>query len=191
MELKTELGTCGIWDGKRLIMGNRFTESEEQLAHQAIDKLGDNLSILIGGLGMGYTLKTALSYKSVQKVDVIENSEQIIEWNKTTLSNTECLNDPRVNLIVDDFFSVNWNGPYNAILIDIDDYPDFPENHAWAYSNEGLLRIREYLKDDAIFGLWCCRQPLDTSEFTNVFKNVDVVTIKIKYGTHYLLYGES
>ena len=84
--------------------------------------------VLIGGLGMGFTLKRVLELVgSPATVDVAELMNRVIEWNRTYLveHNGALLDDPRTNVILADLFDCLGDGEtYDAILIDIDDSPD-------------------------------------------------------------------
>lgn len=82
--------------------------------------------VLIGGLGLGVTLREVLKHKAVQSVCVVEIEPQIVEWNRTYLTNADLLNDTRVELIVGDFCSYVQGSPrnYHGIAMHIDVGPD-------------------------------------------------------------------
>lgn len=122
------------YDGLEL-MSTNLTHSEQLLAELGcVDILEGALTrpehprVLIGGLGMGFTLKRVLELiGSPATVDVAELMNQVIEWNRTYLveHNGPLLDDPRTNVILADFFDCLGNGEtYDVILIDIDDTPD-------------------------------------------------------------------
>lgn len=82
--------------------------------------------VLIGGLGLGVTLRQVLKHRAVQSVCVVEIEPQIVEWNRTFLTNADLLDDARVALIVGDFCSYVQGSPrnYHGIAMHIDVGPD-------------------------------------------------------------------
>ena len=82
--------------------------------------------VLIGGLGLGVTLRQVLKHRAVQSVCVVEIEPQIVEWNRTFLTNADLLSDARVELIVGDFCSYVQGSPrnYHGIAMHIDVGPD-------------------------------------------------------------------
>ncbi len=82
--------------------------------------------VLVGGLGLGVTLRQVLKHRAVQSVCVVEIEPQIVEWNRTYLTNADLLNDARVELIVGDFCSYVQGTPrnYHGIAMHIDVGPD-------------------------------------------------------------------
>ncbi len=100
--------------------------------------------VLIGGLGLGTTLKQVLKHRAVQSVCVVEIEPQIVAWNRTYLSNADLLDDARVELVVGDFCSYVQGVPrnYHGIAMHIDMGPDQvarPQNRR-AYSLS-MLRV--------------------------------------------------
>ena len=117
------------------LMSTNLTWSEQMLADLGCVDLLEGATnrpehprVLIGGLGMGFTLKRVLELVgSPATVDVAELMSQVIEWNRTYLveHNGPLLDDPRTNVILADLFDCLGDGDtYDAILIDIDDTPD-------------------------------------------------------------------
>ena len=82
--------------------------------------------VLIGGLGLGVTLRQVLKHRAVQSVCVVEIEPQIVEWNRTFLTNADLLDDARVALVVGDFCSYVQGSPrnYHGIAMHIDVGPD-------------------------------------------------------------------
>jgi spermidine synthase len=111
------------------LMASYNQASERAVARYALDALPDvqaGLRLLVGGLGMGFTLQQALSNEHVAAVDVVEISPHIVEWNYTYFAplNGHALVDPRVNLLQDDLYVVlkaqaERNVQYHAILLDV------------------------------------------------------------------------
>jgi spermidine synthase len=117
------------------------------------------LRVLVGGLGMGFTLQEALS-GDVAAVDVVEISPYIVEWNRTHFAalNGDALADPRVGLIQDDLSTLLWTSTksYHAVLLDVDNGPSWlahPDN-ARLYSLEALKRWSAMLTPGGSFAVW-------------------------------------
>ena len=119
--------------------------SERALATLALEwAAGATLWVLVGGLGMGFTLRAALDHPAVGAVEVVEVEPAIVEWNRTHLADLAggCLDDPRVRLVQADVvrYLATAPGPYDAICLDVDNGPGWlasPGNRR-LYSLKGL-----------------------------------------------------
>ena len=83
------------------LMATYNGESEKLLVRWAIKEAYSPKRVLIGGLGVGFSLAEALNHKTIEKITVVEIESKIIEWNRlyfSTYSNY-ALNDPRVDVI--------------------------------------------------------------------------------------------
>jgi len=117
-------------DGVEL-MSTRRHLSEDRLAELACAPLGDTprARVLIGGLGLGFTLRAALPLlRDDAEVVVAELLAEVIEWNadpRYGLS-AEAMSDPRVRVVHDDVFNVLRANPagFDAIMLDTDNGPD-------------------------------------------------------------------
>ena len=113
------------------LMSSRMSGSEKQLALMTIERLRDRKAphLLIGGYGMGFTLRAALGALSADaRITVAELVPEIIEWARGPMADLAagCLDDPRVHLMIDDVVNViaDAQGSYDAILLDVDNGPD-------------------------------------------------------------------
>ena len=149
------------------LMSTNLTWSEQMLADLGCADLlegaatrPDHPRVLIGGLGMGFTLKRVLELiGSPATVDVAELMSQVIEWNRTYLveHNGPLLEDPRTNVILADLFDCLGEGEmYDAILIDIDDTPDarITEENIKLYTPSFLKLLRESLNPGGCLAYW-------------------------------------
>ena len=132
--------------------------SEKQLALMTIDRLrGRNAPhLLIGGYGMGFTLRAALGALAPDAaLTVAELVPEIIAWARGPMADLAagCLDDPRVRLVIDDVVDViaAGRGSYDAILLDVDNGPDGLTAAAndRLYDRKGLDAARAALKPDA------------------------------------------
>lgn len=144
------------------LMSSLFTTAEIELARLALAELDcHDLSVLVGGLGLGYTARTALEDPRVHDVTVIEAAEPVIDWHRRDLlpDTVGLAADPRCQLVHDDFFALVGSEParsQDAILLDIDHTPQhvLHPSHADFYTSAGLTALRRHLSEGGIFGLW-------------------------------------
>lgn len=147
--------------GDEELMGSMVRHSEEALAVQACERLGEKSHVLIGGLGMGFTLRAALAaLPDCATIIVAELVPKIVEWAKGPLAHLfgDCLTDPRLSIEVADVHDViaREAGRFDAILLDVDNGPDGliqPANDR-IYCNWGLRDAHAALRSGGILGVW-------------------------------------
>ena len=147
--VKVQNHTLYIEEREQCSMYYDEAASERLMGKYALKPLGNDLDILIIGLGCGLTLEECLEYDV--EVDVVEINYQVVLANKVM---TNVLTDPRINLIVDDGLNYLRHNEkkYDSILIDV-------ENPAIAHSSnlytvEAFQIISNSLKEDGTFALW-------------------------------------
>lgn len=150
-------------DGRQL-MSSTSTTSELLLAEHACEHLTRHREprVLIGGLGLGFSLKRVL--EMVGKGAVVEVAElvpQVIDWNRQLLDavNGRLLRDPRVRVLAADVFALLRNakhGSYNAILLDVDNGPTsfVQTKNSRLYNRRGLAVIRNALSPNGRVAFW-------------------------------------
>ncbi len=146
------------------LMSSLFTVVEQELAHLGLAKVeGEGLQVLVGGLGLGYTLRAALEDPRVAQVQVIEAVAAVIDWHRRDLlpDTVGLAADARCDLVHADFFAAMAAGTtprptYDAVLLDIDHSPQnlLHPSHAAFYTDEGLQRLAAKLTPGGVFGLW-------------------------------------
>lgn len=163
-------------DGKYFLKYNRedlmstaLTFSEQMLADLGCADLLEGSStrprhprVLIGGLGMGFTLKRTLELVGrPATVEVAELLDILVEWNRTFLveHNGPLLEDARTRIYHGDLFdclSEKNGAPYDAILLDIDNTPDdlITPGNSRLYAPAFLERIRESLTPGGCVAYW-------------------------------------
>jgi spermidine synthase len=149
-------------DGNEL-MNTRLSGSEEALATLSIDRLGTVAKphLLIGGLGMGFTLRAALGRLGpTARVTVVELVTGVVEWARGPLSEVfaGCLEAARVEVVeadVRDAIRIA-RASYDAILLDIDNGPDglTKGSNDWLYRSPGLSAARIALKPSGLMAVW-------------------------------------
>jgi spermidine synthase len=145
------------------LMNSRLRGSEQALARLTCARLQDrpHARVLIGGLGMGFTLRAALDGLGPQaSVVVAELVPAVTAWARGPLSHlfAGALDDPRVDLRLEDVNRAIQSGPaqYDAILLDVDNGPEGltrPSNDR-LYDIWGLKRARYALRPAGILAVW-------------------------------------
>ncbi|AGH48874.1 hypothetical protein G432_05735 [Sphingomonas sp. MM-1] len=145
------------------LMSSRMSGSEDALAVMTCDRLGKRPApnLLIGGYGMGFTLRAALAVLGRDaRVTVAELVPEIIEWARGPMADLAagCLDDPRVALFQGDVAAMIRNPPrkWDAILLDVDNGPDGLSRvgNDWLYSMPGLAAAKAALAPGGILAIW-------------------------------------
>lgn len=154
---------CIRLDGQD-VMNSRTCASELLLGEVSCTGFPDNSSprVLIGGLGLGFTLLSALkALNSSAIVEVAELFPEVISWNREFLYdlNGKLLDDPRVQIITKDVFAIIQQAErssYDAIVLDIDNGPRamVQQSNARLYSRRGIERIAAALKPGGRVSIW-------------------------------------
>jgi spermidine synthase len=154
------------------LMSTRMNGSEIALAEMTLDRLKGNAAphVLIGGYGMGFTLRAALAMMGPKaKASVAELVPEIIEWARGPMAAVAdgCLDDPRIRLIMGDVGAVisGANAQYDAILLDVDNGPDglTRVGNDGLYTPAGLAAAKRALKPGGILAVWSAG---DDAKFT-------------------------
>jgi len=148
------------------LMHSRRHESELELARLGCTQLSGHKAprILIGGLGMGYTLRQALDILGPQaQVVVGELLNAVVEWNREFLGelNGQPLEDKRVDLKTGDIVELisRSKGKFDAILLDIDNGPEAMtvSGNQRLYGYEGILACRRALRQQGRLAVWSAK----------------------------------
>lgn len=142
------------------LMATYNRASDEALATLALARVqGDGLRVLVGGLGIGYTVRAVLDDQRVLRCDVVEIEPLVVAWYEryTSSYSGHPLDDPRGHLIVGDLRSIPLpGGPYDAILLDTDNGPDWLalEDNAGLYDPAGIARFLGLLRSAGVLAYW-------------------------------------
>ncbi len=150
-------------DGRQL-MTSVMHESERVLGELATAHLGhrENPRILVGGLGLGFSLAGVLQQVGPRAmVEVAELVPEIVRWNREYLQslNGALLNDPRVAVRTDDVWDLlvpRRGGRYDAVLLDTDNGPVamVQKRNARLYAPSGIKRLMDALRPGARAAIW-------------------------------------
>jgi spermidine synthase len=152
-----------ILAGGRSLMSSRMHGSEEALAALGCRHARrlDAPSVLVGGLGMGFTLRATLDLLPAGATVVVsELVPAIVEWNRGPLGSLagDPLKDPRVRVEIGDVSAVLRSAAarFDAALLDVDNGPDAftASDNAALYSDAGLAAARKALKADGVLAVW-------------------------------------
>jgi spermidine synthase len=166
------------------LMSSLFTDAEVELARLALAETdGDELDVVVGGLGLGYTARAVLEDPRVRSLHVVEALPDVIRWHRSGLLPLApgLTADRRCHLVEGDFFEVldqgRTLGPAaparcHAVLVDIDHSPRhvLHPSHTALYSTPGLRRVLDRLHPGGVFALWSDDAP--DRAFTDVLGEV-------------------
>ncbi|WP_085808488.1 spermidine synthase [Sphingomonas sp. TZW2008] len=143
------------------LMSSRMSGSEVALGTMTLARLAGRAApaVLIGGYGMGFTLRAMLRLVDAgARIIVAELVPGIIDWARGPLATLTdgCLDDPRVTLRIADVGTVMAEGTYDAILLDVDNGPDGLTRQAndGLYTARGLARARAALRPGGVLAIW-------------------------------------
>ena len=165
--LRRRLGT-GVPVEELIINGVFAMDSSDRSSESLLGELvlprDQARRVLVGGLGLGYTA-AAISAKKVDVIEVVEIEQCLIDWAHQGLTATlaKLASDPRVRLhaadvrLVLDGRSDGPVGPWDAIVVDVDNGPDFlihDENEA-LYTEAGMQAAYDQLTERGMLAIWC------------------------------------
>lgn len=150
--------------GGRVLMTSSAHRSEDALAQVACEALATAIKprVLVGGLGMGYTLRAALDHLPADaEVDVVDLNERVIEWCRGPLAPLagNALADRRVHVHVGNVAHVIARAPagrYHAIIVDLYEGPHQAINgpNDPLYGRTALALTWNALKPNGVFAVW-------------------------------------
>ena len=132
-------------------------------ALQALDGIGGGArpSVLLGGLGVGFSLARAVAEPRWGRITVVERDPAVVDWHRQGRFTPYCgdvLSDPRVRLIAQDLLEYlhRTGDSYDALCLDIDNGPDWTvtENNGSLYSPSGLGACRNRLSPGGVLAVW-------------------------------------
>ncbi|TYP64984.1 spermidine synthase [Stutzerimonas stutzeri] len=145
------------------LMNTRTHGSEDALAEIPCRKIAHRPQprVLIGGLGMGFTLASSLRHLGEDaEVQVAELVPGVIDWNRGPLGEKSGMpiNDPRTRVLRKDVAEVLKSEPqgYDAIMLDVDNGPEglTRKSNSWLYSSTGLDACARALRPKGLLAVW-------------------------------------
>ena len=169
------------------LMSSLYTVAEVEVARLALaDVHGEDLDVVVGGLGLGYTAQEVLADPRVGSLTVVERLGEVIDWHRRELIPVGAvLNaDTRCTLVEGDFFALagaaagldprNPGRRFHAVVVDIDHSPRhlLHPSHAAFYETDGVRRLADHLHPGGVFTLWSNDPP--DEEYLGVLREVFV-----------------
>lgn len=184
--------------GEEFLMSSLFPAAEIALADLGLVQVqGEQLDVVVGGLGLGYTARAVLADPRVRSLAVVEALGEVVGWHERGLLpvSAELTADPRCRFVHGDFFAaVAERGfgsgvpePLHAVLVDIDHTPDqvLRPSHAAFYTAAGLRGVVDRLHPGGVFGLWsdAAPEPGFVALLADVFASADAHVVR--FPNHY------
>lgn len=145
----------------RVLMSSRTHDSEEALAEHALARCDDPEMVLVGGLGLGFTLRAVLDRVAESaRVTVAELVPELVAWNRTHLAelHEHSLDDERCTVVVGDVYDHIRNSPrtYDVILLDVDNGPValVSAKNQRLYSEQGVRVCYQALRPGGVLAVW-------------------------------------
>lgn len=150
--------------GATTLMSSRMSASEVALADQTLRRVARPKDVLVGGLGLGYTLRAVLDRIDREtNVTVLELVPELIEWNRVHLGHLAGfpLEEPNCQAVVGDVLAYIEESPgaFDAILLDVDNGPtalSTPHNRS-LYGEHGIGLCRRALRPRGALAVWSQR----------------------------------
>ncbi len=173
------------------LMNSRLHGSEDALAELTCTRIADRPAprVLIGGLGMGFTLAAALGYLNDDSAVVVaELVPAVVAWNQEYLGHLtgHPLEDPRVETRVGDVFKAmkKRKGDWDAILLDVDNGPEglTRKENDKLYEPSGLAVARDALRPGGVLAVWSSTpDPAFTERLQRMgFANVEDIRVRAR-----------
>lgn len=195
------LGDRDIYEvklGEEFLMSSMFVDAEVALSDLGLAAVkGDDLSVVVGGLGLGYTAVAALKDSRIKEQLVVDFLDTVIGWHQDELvplgkelnadSRNRYVHGSFFDLAVDPQTGFDPEAPgkkFDAILLDIDHSPTeyLAASNASFYCTEKLALMAQQLKPQGVFAMWS--QNLPEAEFEallqTVFESVDSHVVKFE-----------
>jgi spermidine synthase len=174
--------------GQNELMNSRLSGSEEALATLACRRIEavKRANLLIGGLGMGFTLRAALAVLGLDaRITVAELVPAVIAWARGPMASifADSLNDPRASILSADVIEViqSHASAFDAILLDVDNGPEglIRKANDGLYNLKGLKAIRRALRRGGVLAVWSSGpNPLFSKRLRDAGFDVDEVAVR-------------
>ncbi len=170
------------------LMDTRNGESERLLVTAAADRMPAAGQVLVGGLGVGFSLCAAVAHPRVRRVTVVEREPAVIRWaGELARRNREALDDPRVEIVEADLVEyLGADGPgFDAVCLDIDNGPHWTvtDGNRRLYEGRGLDDVRRRLTAGGVLAVWSAAAvPEFEAVLRTRFDEVQVMAVAVMRG---------
>ena len=188
------------------VMDNVETSSERALARGALDALEPSrseLTVLVGGLGLGFTVAELLAEPRVAHIVVAEIEPALVGWHEDGLvpDTADVLRDARTSVQIDDVRRVVASQPpasLDLLLLDVDNGPGYLvyDDNAAVYRSAFLQKCRARTRSGGVVVIWSSAESPDlAAAMREVFGSCDEVALPVRLGsrdtTYHLLIGRA
>ncbi len=183
------------------LMSSRMHGSEEAMAEMACRRAGtlEAPTVLVGGLGMGFTLRATLDLLPADATVVVaELVEGVVEWNRGPLGHlaNHPLQDKRVQVEVTpvDHLLRATKGRFDVVLLDVDNGPSAftTESNGWLYTDSGLAAIKRALREFGTLAVWSAHEDRRFEQrlkYAGFWVTVERVRARLKKGgAHHVIF---
>lgn len=182
------------------VMDTAETSSEEALAREALAVVDRPRHVLVGGLGLGFTLRAVLADHRVGRCTVVEIEEALVDWLRdgTVPHGSDLLGDPRVEVrvadVAEELASVD-PAAFDLVLLDVDNGPGYLVHDANAalYRQPFLASLRRVLRPGGAVVIWsAAREPALLTTLDEAYDSAEEVACPVSLQgreEHYWLYA--
>jgi spermidine synthase len=181
------------------LMATYNGESERLLVRWAVERAKSPQRVLLGGLGVGFSLDEACKNEQIESIKVVEVERKIIQWNSTYLApySHKALQQRKVEVVNADFVAwlKNATEKFDVICLDIDNGPEWVvmDENKNLYNDAGICALIKLLHKSGVISFWSATK---SDRFAQVLKswfhNVNVKEVKQKRGEpdYIYIFGE-
>lgn len=163
------------------VMDTLETSTEQALAESALAQVEDPRAVVVGGLGLGFTMHEVLRDSRVEKCAVVEIEQALVDWMRdgTVPHGPALLADERVRIVVADIavaLAEATPSSYDLVLLDVDNGPGYlvHDVNAAIYERPFLETARAVLRPGGVLAVWSASDSPDlTHRMREVFGNAD------------------
>ena len=193
--LRRHGGDLEIISNGVFLMSTASGASERALVDQALARVATPRSLLLGGLGVGFSLARACAREELRHIAVVEVEDAVVAWHRRYLGARlgDPLDDPRVRLRVADLARwLRWErtARFDAICLDVDNGPDWTvtAGNAALYDARALARWWERLRPGGVLAVWSAHPaPAFAARVEDRFGDVEQVSVPGASGDDHLV----
>jgi spermidine synthase len=171
------------------LMDTRSGESERLLVRAALERCDNPARVLVGGLGVGFSLREALADARVREVTVVEVEPAILGWHRSHLASYSAgsLDDPRTAIVVADLVEhlATADERYDVVCLDTDNGPEWTVTPANArlYDEAGTALLASRLEPGGVLAVWsAARSPSYETRLHRHFARVEAHEVAVQRG---------
>ncbi|MEV0719709.1 spermidine synthase [Asanoa sp. NPDC050611] len=193
--LRRDAGHCELISNGVFLMDTRSGASERTLVDAAVSAVAPGGRLLIAGLGVGFSLASAVSCATLAEIVVVEIEPTVVAWHTTHLESFSggALRDPRVRVVVADLgqWLATTEEQFDAICLDVDNGPDWTvfDTNAALYADAGTALLRAHLRPGGVLAVWSAAASEDyAARLASTVGPVSTVLTEVEHGEPDVVY---